>query len=82
MTQTGKNLSHMTHQFPSVLQAESKMPQGSISNLLTYSQSFNDNEIQNNMKEALKSRLHLVSTGLVSEKISARQPQVQQTSIF
>jgi hypothetical protein len=73
---------HVTQQFQSVLHAEHNIPQGFISTSLTYSQSFNVNEIQNDIKEAPNDALRLAPTGLVSEKISARQPQVNKTSIL
>jgi hypothetical protein len=58
-----------------VLQAKHKIPWELLRNSLTYSQSSDEHQIDNNIKEASKYTLCLAPTGLVSEKTSARQPQ-------
>jgi hypothetical protein len=74
--------SHTTHQTLNVLQAKHKIPRELLSNSLTYSQSSDEYEIANNIKEASKYTLRLAPTGFVSEKNSARQPQFNKTSEF
>jgi hypothetical protein len=80
--QTKNTESRVTSQFESMLQAKHFIRQGFINNPLTYSDRNKINELQNSLKEAPELSLRPAPIGLVSEKISARQPHSNNTSIF
>jgi hypothetical protein len=71
---SNKISNHMTRSFESMLQAKQNIHQKFINNVLTDSDYLKMNKVQNNIKEASKHALRPVPTGLVSEKISVRQP--------